>query len=118
MCPNCGEFTDQFNSDTGWCTDCTPPIPRFEKWLTKYEENIEDLMQEGLSAQEAITKLLEKYRAVCIVCRDDIPHGTFGRHFICSKNPECKKARRRYKYLIYDKGLNKRDALEQVIRAL
>jgi DNA-directed RNA polymerase subunit M/transcription elongation factor TFIIS len=120
FCPDCGEFVDptQMNEGTGFCFNCTPSLQssitlsRIERWLAKYAEDIESEMQATNStARLAIISVLDAHRATCIICGNHIKHGTYGRHFICNSTPICRKARRRYKYLIYDKGLTKEAAL-------
>ena len=123
FCPDCGEFVDELNEWTGFCFDCTPsthppqiaPLSRVERYLTRYAEVIEHIMQvQNTTARLAIVEVHATYRATCIICHNPIKHGTHGRHFICNSTPECKKARRRYKYLIYDKGFTKEAALAAI----
>jgi predicted RNA-binding Zn-ribbon protein involved in translation (DUF1610 family) len=124
FCPDCGNFVDALNETTGFCYDCTPlsqqtPQPeasRIERWLMKYADTIEFVMQkEQTTAKLAILEVHATYRATCIICNRQIRHGTHGRHFICNSTPACKKARRRYKYLIYDKGFTKEEATAAIL---
>lgn len=122
FCPDCGDFVDALNEQTGFCFSCTPSaqsliVPtRLEKWLTKNAELIECTMRDyTITAKQAILYVSTEHRARCVICNRIIRHGTYGRHFICNTTPECKKARRRYKYLIYDKGFTKEEALQQII---
>lgn len=118
MCPDCGEFVDKLDEWTGFCFNCTPstqPLSRVERWLIKYADTVEYVMQEQhITAKLAIIEVHATYKATCIICHAPIKHGTHGRHFICSATPECRKARRRYKYLIYEKGLDKQEALAAI----
>ena len=123
FCPDCGEFVNELNEWTGFCFDCTPsthpsqitPPSRIERWLIKYADHVEYVMQvQHTSAKLAIVEVHATYRATCIICHSPIKHGTHGRHFICNATTECKKARRRYKYLIYDKGFTKEAALAAI----
>jgi len=118
FCTECGQFVDRLNEWTGWCKDCslsTQPPSRVERWLIKYADHVEYVMQEQqITAKLAIIEVHATYKATCIICNGPIKHGTHGRHFLCNTHPECKKARRRYKYLIYDKGFTKEAALEAI----
>lgn len=122
FCPKCGEFADELNERTGFCFECTPsvhtksePASRVERWLIKYADHVEYVMQvQQITAKLAIVEVHATYKATCIICNGPIKHGTHGRHFLCNTHPECKKARRRYKYLIYDKGFTKEAALEAI----
>jgi len=120
FCTECGQFVDQLNEWTGWCKDCSlstqpNPVSRVERWLIKYADTVEYVMQEQrITAKLAIIEVHATYKATCIICDEPIKHGTHGRHFICSSTPECRKARRRYKYLIYEKGFTKESALAAI----
>jgi len=120
ICPDCGEFVDELNEQTGWCFNCSPSahhnsVSRVERWLIRYADTVEFVMQvQSITAKLAIIEVHATYKATCIICHSPIKHGTHGRHFLCNSTPECKKARRRYKYLIYDKGLTKEAALAAI----
>jgi hypothetical protein len=121
FCPDCGEFVNpkEMNEQTGFCLSCSPsahpPISRIERWLIKYADTVEYVMQvQQTTAKLAIVEVHSTYRATCIICNVPIKHGTHGRHFICNTTIECKKARRRYKYLLYDKGYTKEAALAAI----
>jgi hypothetical protein len=118
FCTECGEFFDTLNEWTGWCAECsqsTQPPSRVERWLIRYADTVEYVMQvQCITAKLAIIEVHAAYKATCIICGAPIKHGTHGRHFLCNSTPECKKARRRYKYLIYDKGLTKEAALAAI----
>jgi hypothetical protein len=72
------------------------------------------MQERDIDARSAIIEVHATYKATCIICGEPIKHGTHGRHFICTTTTECKKARRRYKYLIYDKGFTKEAALQAI----
>ena len=126
FCPSCGDFVDHLDIESGWCVDCTGPTlssntalvaSRIERWLAKFADTIEDVMQrESLTARVAIAYVATNYKAICIICLQPIKHGTYGRHFICNSTPECKKSRRRYKYLVYDKGYTKQAAIAVIVQ--
>jgi len=122
FCPDCGEFIDpkEVNELTGYCVSCTPLThsnspSRTERWLIKYADTVEYVMQmQNTTAKLAIIEVHATYKATCIICHNPIKHGTHGRHEMCNATPECRKARRRYKYLLYDKGYTKEAALAAI----
>ena len=133
VCPSCGDF-GILNPQTGWCTSCSnehqpvcnrcgTPVEvgslcwecRRLTWLETNAERIEDKLLDGQSLRESIKDVHDEIRSSCIICGNPIRRGTNGRHFICNNSPQCKKARRRYKYLMYDKGYSKARAIEMVI---
>ena len=129
VCPSCGEFAKLITT-TGWCKSCSGSYCnrcgdpangtsycnycRKIRWLERNAETIEDYMLEGQSFKEACLSVANVIRPNCIICDEPIERGTSGRHFICTKHPECRKARRRYRYLIYDKGYSKELAIEAI----
>lgn len=130
LCPNCGKFVDSLNELTGFCDSCSPkwnvgfpsertpqPNKRLKNWLTKNAEEIEKrMLADGLTAKVAISEIAQISKAVCLCCGDEIPHGTKGRHVICNKRTKCRKARRYYSYLKYEKGHSKQEALEKALK--
>ena len=119
VCPLCGAFVDELNEESGWCYDCSPTPhiteSRVEKWLTKNADDIEEYMfVANCSAKQAIAILVSTYKAQCLICGKVIRHGTYGRHFLCNTTIECRRARRRYKYLLYDKGFTKSQAIRAI----
>jgi hypothetical protein len=130
VCPSCGAVT-KLNDATGFCRDCSrdycdrcgDPSPttlcvscRRIRWLETNAEAIEDQLLDGLTFRRAVLVVANSIRPTCIICEEPINRGTSGRHFICSKHAECRKARRRYKYLIYDKGYSKDAAIEVILQ--
>lgn len=130
VCPNCGKFVDAL-TDSGWCGACTKsPAPsnrikhkkhkesRIERWLTNNADTIESLMTlYKIPPTEAIriVALEDAPASTCALCGSEVSR-TRHQNFFCSKNLSCRKARRYYKYLIYDKGFNKPDAFTLAIR--
>jgi hypothetical protein len=123
LCPNCGNFVDSLNDVTGFCGSCSgvgeftqSPTPndkalRLELWLTEKSDIIESVMlTDRVTAKVAIKKLAQDSVPRCQCCNEPMPHTTAGRHIFCSKNDKCKKARRYYKYLVYEKGIDKDEA--------
>lgn len=132
LCPSCGEFVDELNEQTGFCVSCSNgvgvfeekgPTPiksvkaeRLELWLTENADTIEDLMlADNITAKEAIKLIVQNEKPTCQVCGDEMPHTTAGRHIICTKKPECRKARRYYRYLVYERGIEKEHALRNTL---
>lgn len=131
LCPNCGEFFDCLNDDTGFCGNCskelgvgvssseTPTIvqeSRIEVWLRRNADILESsMLEQQIPAKEAIKKLAEETKVYCLCCGNQIQRATNGRHFFCNKQPHCRKARRYYKYLQYEKGFSKELALEKAV---
>jgi len=129
FCPDCGEFVASLNDITGFCENCTPStavVPSKKeggttavnrsKWLNTNADKIEATMQNyNINASAAIKVIAAQSAVVCICCGEFIPHATAGRHFLCNKNPQCKRARRYYKYLHYEKGVEPEQALVTAI---
>lgn len=128
VCPSCGAFAT-LNPTTGFCAKCSkghcyrcgdPSTTslcqscRRIRWLEVNAESIEDHLLGGLTLKQAIEEVADAIRPTCIICGKPIHRGTNGRHFICTSTPECRRARRRYKYLIYDKGYSKESAIEMI----
>jgi len=84
-------------------------------WLERNADKIEDYMLRGIPLSDAMKMVRRDNRPVCLCCGDVILYGTGGRHLFCNKRVECRKMRRRYKYLVYDKGLDKDTALNVVL---
>lgn len=112
--------------DTGWCGACSnmephtyiKPNQRFENWLTKNANDIEDLMQLlDLKASEAIRIITADNppESICAICGNNVKR-TRHQNFFCSSTPECLKARRYYKYLVYEKNTDKEDAFNRTVR--
>lgn len=131
LCPNCGEFVDELDDVTGFCNSCSnngvgsldekDPTPtakakKIELWLHENADRIESFMlAENVNARFAIRELMQEDKPRCLICGNDMPHTTSGRHMFCTKQPECRKARRYYRYLVYEKNESKEKALEQTL---
>ncbi len=126
LCPNCGNFVKELDDVTGFCLKCSgvgsvnakgpTPIDKAEKlelWLAQNADTIEDLMlADNVTAKFAIREILHSERPRCMTCNSEMPHTTSGRHMFCTKKPECRRARRYYRYLIYEKHTSKEAALK------
>lgn len=132
LCPSCGNFVDYLIESTGFCGSCSigvgvfddkVPTPiksekaqRLELWLTENADTIEDIMlSDNLTAKEAIRLIVQNGKPTCQCCGDEMPHTTAGRHIFCTKKPQCRKARRYYRYLVYEKNVSKGDALNKTL---
>jgi predicted RNA-binding Zn-ribbon protein involved in translation (DUF1610 family) len=126
LCPNCGNFVNELNEVSGFCLDCSPngvgfsgkkpEFSRLENWLHKNASVIEETMlARNQAAKVVIREIMLNSKAVCVICGSNIDHGTKDRHKICRKTPQCKKARRYYSYLKYEKGMTPEKALEAVV---
>lgn len=130
LCPSCGNFVDSLLETTGFCETCSngvgvflvkTPTPsakaqRLELWLRENADIIEDIMlADNITAKDAIRILAQDAVPVCQVCGDEMPHTTPGRHIFCTKKEECRKARRYYRYLVYEKGIEKDHALRNTL---
>lgn len=129
LCPNCGNFVHSLNELTGFCEDCTgvgvsrkkAPTPsdkalRLELWLRENADIIEYTMLEyNLTAKDAIRLIARNEKPHCQCCGDEMPHTTIGRHIFCTKKPQCRKARRFYRYLVYEKNVSKEDSLRRTL---
>lgn len=73
------------------------------------------MLADNITAKEAIRIIAQNGKPVCQVCGDDMPHTTPGRHVFCKKREECRKARRYYSYLVYEKGIEKDHALRNTL---
>lgn len=125
VCPNCGKFVDSLNDD-GWCGDCSGESPtpskslngtesRLERWLNTNADTIEEIMvAREITAIEAIRIIAQDTPTVatCAVCGSEADHVRHDK-FFCSKTQACLKARRYYKYLVYEKGMSKTDAFDK-----
>lgn len=131
ICPSCGSFADKLNELTGWCIECSPPCCQRcggelikgtlcqkcakEQWLAFFADEIEYFLSEGFSYSQAIQEIYNRNRAVCVVCAAPIPGRSQATTLFCAKNEGCRKARRRYHKLVYEKGMTRSLALEQVL---
>ena len=94
----------------------TPTISRIEVWLQKNADTLESLMlEQQITAKDAIRQIVQETKVHCLVCGEEIERATNGRHFLCTKHGNCRKARRYYKYLHHEKNFSKEDALEKAV---
>lgn len=138
FCTECGEFVSELNTVTGWCDPCsvksgwvTPSCPGcgressngqfcsrcyYIKWLERNADAIETVMAVRVVSVRVAKKIVEAdNRPICQSCHDPINRGQKGRHFFCTKKPECVKAHNAYSYHIRHKP--HREALELAVTA-
>lgn len=139
FCSECGNFVESLDSYSGWCNDCTvkngyvialscPLCNRpstdgkicsrckYESWLERNANGIELIMAvEMVSVRIAKHKVSAQNRPLCQSCHKPIKGGQKGRHFFCTKNPECVKGHTTYEY--HSRNKPQREALELAITA-
>lgn len=74
-------------------------------------------MLQGLSLTKALDSLRKAVKASCASCGGLLKHSRRDAIF-CHNTPRCRKAIRRYKYLVYDKKQSKAEALATVLESL
>ena len=138
FCTECGEFVERLDEYSGWCDSCSvksgaiaPSCPsckeptaagklcsrcKYNSWLLPNADAIEVVMAtEIVSARVAKRIVQASNRPICNSCRQPIKGGQKGRHFFCTKNPECIKAHYAYAYHIRIKPHN--EALSLAVTA-
>ena len=121
LCPSCGEFVEELDEDTGWCYTCSGvtkvsclscgapfqkdaahrklcPKCRDERWLARNAESLEALLLHGYSITNARDQVYEYNRPHCLSCGAVLAGARNNAHF-CTKTPECRSWRRRYRTL-------------------
>jgi predicted Zn-ribbon and HTH transcriptional regulator len=118
VCPNCGEFVDTLDKETGWCFVCSPQFCnkcgnefkerqarkicstcRSQEWIADNADAIEVYTAQGYSFTQARVKVLEQRRAICHCCHKPIKGGRQGVHIFCRTSVRCRKAKRRFRTL-------------------
>lgn len=138
LCPSCGEFTDTLVEKTGWCRLCSfaghgtggvfcegcgnvrysNPCSscKEQNWLATNADAIERYIIAGLSFKEAAARVREEQAPICVNCGDKIKGTIFA--LFCTKKPECRRAKRIYRYKRDYHKLSVHEALTQTIRQL
>lgn len=144
LCAECGEFVGKLHSRTGWCLTCTALIKNndpnctecgrekdhvgnkgklectycnLEGWLADNADHLEHYMTKGHSLSKAIDLLRLEVRPHCASC-GAVMGRTRRNAVFCHRTERCRKAVRKYKYLIYDKNLPPSHALAVVLEQL
>ena len=150
LCPVCGEFVEELNDRTGFCSNCSNDRDktdgrcigknnqcgahvdgshkfcwncRQEYWLLRHINAIERYMASptNLTFLQAEQKVKEDNDSIlnCWCCGEEIKAAANGQSYFCTKTVRCRTARRRLKYLMYDRPrLPKQTALEKVMEEL
>lgn len=121
ICPSCGELVYELDELTGWCPECSGvttvsclscgegfakdaahrklcPKCRDERWLARNANALEILLQHGYSIANARQQVYENNRPHCLSCGVVLIGARNGAQF-CTKTPECRSWRRRYRTL-------------------
>jgi hypothetical protein len=103
-CPNCGEFVDALNDETGWCDSCSGVVPAqpswYVLWLERNADEIERVMViHCCSAGKAKQIVAVTNRPMCLCCKNPIKRGNTSRDLFCSATPECKRAQSTFRRL-------------------
>lgn|SRR5215472_228774 len=120
FCPNCGNYTQSLDEYTGWCADCSSPPVTFTKIELALAFNAEAIEHYTSSMNVSVWKALRlarQDRPRCIVCGREI-HRASRTAIFCRRTAECRRYSRRYVYLYTDKGLDKTQALAQIMSEL
>lgn len=126
-CPKCGNIVPTLNEYTGWCSWCSPTktttaqqtnLANFEEFLTKHADEIEELIIQGFTFNQACKRIAQTgSKPRCVVCGRTIYRGRPNSIF-CRRNLTCRHYSRRYVHLYTSKGLTKSEALSQIFSEL
>src|SRR5215831_15719234 len=121
FCPNCGSYTDFLDDNTGWCAKCSSRTAvsstKIELAFTANADAVEFYVSTtNVSVWQALT-LARQDRPRCIVCGREL-HRAPRNAIFCRQTKECRRYSRRYVYLYTDKGLDKTQALAQIMGEL
>ena len=121
LCPECGNYTDFLDEYTGWCSDCSSRITvnstKIELAFAANANAVEFYVSSmNVSVWQALT-LAQQDRPRCIVCGREL-HRAPRNAIFCRKTAECRRYSRRYVYLYRERGLDKTQALAQVMSEL
>ena len=138
VCSSCGKFVESLNEYTGWCASCSLDDPaskvcascgkpfagerwrklckgcRKELWFKRNAFVLEEALLTGTTLVEAIELVLEENRPYCIVCGNAIKGGKNGALF-CTTKKRCRTAARYFRYLLYEKQIQRAPALERTL---
>lgn len=118
ICPSCGHW-HILNEITGHCADCSPDYCiscgsqfypdakwrkvcwacRDEAWLKKYADPIEALLSFGYTLDQTRLLVSRDFAPRCTHCGGFIKSGR-GETLFCTKFPQCRSAKRRYRTLV------------------
>ena len=120
-CPNCGTESNYLDEVTGWCAVCSGGTSvastKIELAFTANADAVEFYVSTtNASVWQALT-LARQDRPRCIVC-GEVLHRAPRTAIFCRKKKECRRYSRRYVYLYTNKGLDKTQALAQIMNEL
>ena len=121
LCPQCGNFVDELDDETGWCFECSGtsearclacsrpfikdqshrklcPACREERWLQRHADELEMYLSYGARISFARRQIYYENRPICIACSNPIKGAADGAIF-CTRTIECRRWRRRYRTL-------------------
>ena len=120
ICPSCGQWVVWLHESSGFCIECADIEPfctqcgneyvpdeftkdicsycKTENWLRKNADAIEANMKDGLTFYQSKLKVFNEVRPICLCCGKPIK-GAKQDALFCTKTPQCKTARRRFRTL-------------------
>jgi hypothetical protein len=141
FCPECGSGVGSLNSATGFCDDCSYLVTgkrvcescgneftpyqtsrttctecRRLEWYRRNADAIERVMAtKFVTVFIAVGIVHDDNRPRCVMCGDDIKHGTKGRTLFCTKRDACRRASIRYNRYRKRNKMTDDEALEKVL---
>ena len=113
LCEICGNRFIVGNRNRKQCDRC---VNTNIAWLRRNADAIERVMVHyEVDAITAIQKVYDDNRPRCVMCGDEIKHGTKGRTRFCKKRDRCRRAAIRYHHYRKRKGMSDDAALERAI---
>jgi hypothetical protein len=86
-----------------------------ELWIERNADVIEEYMLGGLEYHQAVKKVRENNRAVCIVCAQPIQGRNRSETLFCTRTAKCRTAKRKYLWRIQRYNMKPEEALEEVL---
>lgn len=87
-----------------------------ELWVEHNADRIEEFMLIGLSYHQAVRRVKNENRAVCVVCSSPIPGRHRAQTLFCKRTKACRTAKSKYLWKINHYGMSPEDALEEVLQ--
>jgi predicted amidophosphoribosyltransferase len=122
LCPSCGGWVEKLDPGSGWCSECTLECHpdhtfskhRWEMFLARHADRLEELMHQGLFLTSAMQVIRNEIRPNCVICGTPLKGGNRGRPArFCGKHEYAWYRLRRYR----NQGFNQSEALQKVIDA-
>lgn len=144
LCPECGEFFDSLNEETGWCNSCSGVTPcqgcneplderaitanehlcnkcKYINWLEANADQIDRVMvTQQVTASIAKKIVIADNRPICVSCGNPIKGGSKAssnkpQSLFCTKTAKCRKAQNAYRYYYNFKRLTHEEALQRAL---